>query len=264
LRHDEVVRTSRDTYLPRAASKQLRQRVAAVLMGAPANAVVSHSTAAALWALEIPLVRDDGLVHLTVPTPVRLRHRADRRIHWADLPDRFVTSLGGVAVTSPGRTWLDLAGILSAASLLAVTDQMLARKYSREAFERLLVGARGMRGVRTARRVVAVADGRAGSPMESVLRWLIHEAGLPAPDLQYVVTRGGRFVGRVDLAWPDAKLLVEFDGDVHRERRVFVEDVRRQNGLVLAGWTVLRFTSADVRGRPQWVIQAIRAALAAR
>jgi very-short-patch-repair endonuclease len=100
--------------------------------------------------------------------------------------------------------------------------------------------------------------------MESVLRWLIHEAGLPAPDLQYVVTRGGRFVGRVDLAWPDAKLLVEFDGDVHRERRVFVEDVRRQNGLVLAGWTVLRFTSADVRGRPQWVIQAIRAALAAR
>jgi very-short-patch-repair endonuclease len=44
-------------------------------------------------------------------------------------------------------------------------------------------------------------------------------------------------------------------------RRVFVEDLRRQNGLVLAGWTVLRFTSADVLGRPHEVIAAIRTAL---
>lgn len=264
LRHDQVVRTSRDTYLPRDVSKRLRQRVAAVLMGAPKTAVVSHFTAAALWGLQIPLVPDDGLVHLTVPAAARLRHRADRRIHGADLPERFVARLGDVPLTSPGRTWLDLAGVLPPAALLAITDQMLARKYEREAFERLLAGARGMRGVRAARRVVEVADPRAGSPMESVLRWLLLEAGLPAPDLQHVITREGCFVGKVDLAWPDAKVLVEFDGDVHRERKVFVEDVRRQNGLVLAGWTVLRFTSADVRGRPEWVIAMIRAALAGR
>lgn len=264
LRHDQVVRTSRDTYLPRDLSERLRQRVAAVLLGAPETAVVSHFTAAALWRLEIPLVADDGLIHLTVPAAARLRHRADRRIHGADLPARFVTRLGGVPVTSPGRTWLDLAGVLPPAALLAVTDQMLARKYERDAFERLLANARGRRGIRAARRVVEAADPRAGSPMESVLRWLLLEAGLPAPDLQHVITRDGRFVGKVDLAWPDAKVLVEFDGDVHRERRVFVEDVRRQNGLVLAGWTVLRFTSADVRGRPEWVISMISAALAGR
>lgn len=264
LRHDEVVRTSRDTYLPRTVSKDLRQRVEAVLMGAPESAVVSHFTAAALWGFEIPLVADDGLIHLTVPTAARLRHRADRRIHGADLPERLVMRVRGVAVTSPGRTWRDLAGLIPAAALLAVTDQMLARKYPRDAFDRLLAESRGTRGVRTARRVVEAADPRAGSPMESVLRWLLLEAELPAPDLQHVVTRDGRFVGKVDLAWPDAKVLVEFDGDVHRERRVFVEDVRRQNGLVLAGWTVLRFTSADVLGRPQWVISTIRAALAGR
>jgi very-short-patch-repair endonuclease len=101
--------------------------------------------------------------------------------------------------------------------------------------------------------------------MESVLRWLILEAGLPLPELQHVITdASGAFLGRVDLAWPAAKVLVEFDGNVHRERRVFVSDVRRQNGLVLAGWTVLRFTSADVVGRPEWVIATICAALAAR
>jgi hypothetical protein len=54
----------------------------------------------------------------------------------------------------------------------------------------------------------------------------------------------------------------EFDGDVHRDRDVFVADVRRQNALVAAGWTVLRFTSADVVGRPHEVVAAIRRALA--
>jgi very-short-patch-repair endonuclease len=57
---------------------------------------------------------------------------------------------------------------------------------------------------------------------------------------------------------------VEFDGNVHRERAVFVNDVRRQNALVAAGWTVLRFTSADVLGRPDDVVAQIRRALRAR
>ena len=98
--------------------------------------------------------------------------------------------------------------------------------------------------------------------MESVLRWLIRAAGFPAPELQYVVlSDGGAFLGRADMAWPNRKLIVEFDGNVHRERDVFVNDLRRQNELVAAGWTILRFTSADVLGRPDQVIAAIRAAL---
>jgi hypothetical protein len=76
-------------------------------------------------------------------------------------------------------------------------------------------------------------------------------ADLPAPAVLHVGTeaRGG-FLGRVDLAWPGQGVLVESDGNVHRERRVSVNDVRRQNGLALAGWTILRFTSSDVQGRP--------------
>ncbi len=56
-------------------------------------------------------------------------------------------------------------------------------------------------------------------------------------------------------------MVVEFDGDLHRERDVFVQDLHRQNRSVAAGWTVLRFTSADVLGRPDDVVVAIRAAL---
>jgi len=54
---------------------------------------------------------------------------------------------------------------------------------------------------------------------------------------------------------------VEFDGDVHRRRDVLVKDARRQNRLVAAGWTVLRFTSADVLARPDEVLAQIRRAL---
>jgi very-short-patch-repair endonuclease len=56
-------------------------------------------------------------------------------------------------------------------------------------------------------------------------------------------------------------VLVEFDGEVHRERRVFVEDVRRRNRLVLEGWTVLRFTSADVLRAPEDVVATVVRAL---
>ncbi len=257
-----MVRTSRDTYLPRGGTGDVRQRVAAVLLGAPAGAVLSHRTAADLWGLEIPLQRPDDRIHLTVPPPTRIRHRADRRVHVSLVPPAQVFRRGGFPCTSPGRTWLDLAACLPPAALLAVTDQMLARGYPVAWCERMLVGAPGTRGVRTARRVLPVADRRAGSPMESVLRWLLHERGVPGPDLQHVVRdASGRFLGEADMAWPDQRLLVEFDGEVHRERRVFVNDLRRQNGLVLAGWTVLRFSSADVLGRPEAVVAAIRAAL---
>ena len=262
LRHRDVVRPSRDTYLPRLADHL--DRVRAVLLGAPEDAVVSHVTAARLWAWEIPLSGEDPRVHITVRPGARLRHRRDRRIHFSAVPAPETRRRHGVVVTSPSRTWIDLAAMLPPAALLAVTDQMLARGFPADEFPEILRRSAGRRGVSVARRVAARGDARAGSPMESVLRWLLLEAGLPQPVLQHVVRVGGRFVGQVDMAWPDQRVMVEFDGDVHRQRDVFVNDVRRQNGLVLARWTVLRFTSADVLGRPAQVIAAIRAALGLR
>ena len=66
---------------------------------------------------------------------------------------------------------------------------------------------------------------------------------------QYVVVDAqGRFVARVDLALPDSRLALEHDGRaVHDRADAFVSDRRRQNALVAAGWTVLRFTAEDLR-----------------
>lgn len=263
LRHREIVRSSRDTYLPQSAVDELRQRIHAVLLGAPPGAVISHLTAAALWRFDVPLVADDPKVQLSVPPGSRARSRADRVIHASAVPGPETRRLDGLLVTSASRTCVDLAAVLPPAALLAVTDQMLARRFPADGFPAVVARSRGRRGVVTARAVMTRGNPLAGSPMESVLRWIVLAAGLPCPVLQHVIRADGRFLGQVDMAWPDRKVLVEFDGEVHRERRVFVGDVRRQNGLVLAGWTVLRFTSADVLGRPQQVLAAIRAALGA-
>jgi very-short-patch-repair endonuclease len=263
LRHPQIVRLSRDTYLPRALDRDLSGRLAAVLMTAPPGAVISHVSAADVWGLQIPMrARDDRRVHVTVPRESRAESRVDRRLYRLPISEDDVVHRSSLPVTSPVRTWRDLAGILEPPALLAVTDQVLVRLAGRADLQAELQRRPSGRGCARARRVLPLAEPRAESPMESVLRWLLLEAELPAPELQFVVRdAGGVFLGRADLAWPEHKVLVEFDGDGHRDRDVFVNDVRRQNRLVAAGWVVLRFTSADVLGRPDEVVAEIRRAL---
>jgi very-short-patch-repair endonuclease len=266
LRHRDINRTSRDTYLP-AGATELDDRVAAVMLSAPADAVVSHHTAAAFWRIAIPLQdrADDDVVHLTAPARSRARNRADRRIHRGPVDTDELFLRWSAPVTNPERTWRDLAAVLPPGPLLAVTDQLLVGRTDVAALQAMLERHPTGRGSARARLVLPQASPWSESPMESVLRWILHEAGLPSPELQHVVRdASGRFLGRADLAWPERRVLVEFDGDVHRERTVFVRDLRRQNALVAAGWTVLRFSSADVVGRPEYVVAAVRAALGLR
>ena len=258
LRHPGLQRLSRDTYLPRALADDVASRVTAVLLTAPSDAVVSHRTAAELWGVQIPLQARDARVHLTVGPGSAVRARADRCIHRTARVPGDLTEKEGLPVTTPERTWRDLAGVLEPAALLAVSDQLLRQLCTSDQLAAALARRPGGRGAKRARVVLPLGDRRAGSPMESVLRWLLHEAGLPAPVLQYrIVDADGRFLAEVDMAWPEHRVVVEFDGDVHRERDVFVRDLRRQNGIVLTDWTVLRYTSADTWGRPEAVLGEI-------
>ena len=79
---------------------------------------------------------------------------------------------------------------------------------------------------------------------------------------QYEVRDGvGFFVARLDLAYPERRLGVEYEGDHHRGRSVFAHDLRRINALKLLGWRVLRFGAADVFGQPDRIVAQVRAAL---
>jgi very-short-patch-repair endonuclease len=107
---------------------------------------------------------------------------------------------------------------------------------------------------------VDLAEPKAESAMESRLRMLLVLARLPRPEVQVSVHDDqGRFLGRPDLLYPRQRLAIEFDGGNHRDR--LVDDNRRQNGLVGAGYRLLRFTSADVYGKPAEVASQVRHAL---
>jgi hypothetical protein len=263
LRHRDITRLSRDTYVSTADAAALRTRLPAILMTAPQGAALSHHTAAAMWKVEIPLEPAGDVVHLTVPPGSKARNRRDRRLHRTALAPDDIERRWGFWATTPERTWRDLAAVLEPAALLAVTDQLLQVLCRPEQLQAALARRPTGPGAARARRVLAVADPLADSPMESVLRWLLHEAGLPRPVLQHrALDDRERQIGFGDLAWPDRKVLIEFDGDHHRNRSTFVADLRRQNRLVLEGWTVLRFSSADVLGRPEEVVAAVQRALA--
>src|SRR5215472_9794220 len=96
----------------------------------------------------------------------------------------------------------------------------------------------------------------AESPMETRLRWLLIDSDLPRPGVQVDV---GPY--RADLFYAVANLIIEFYGANHRDR--LVEDNRRQNALVDAGYKLLRYTSSDVFRRPELIVAQVRGALCA-
>lgn len=98
--------------------------------------------------------------------------------------------------------------------------------------------------------------------METRLRLLLVLSGVPRPQSQVPLYDGaGRFLGRPDLYYPAERLGLEYDGGTHRER--LVQDDRRQNRLLNAGYRLLRFTATDLLDTPEVVVGLVRAALSA-
>jgi very-short-patch-repair endonuclease len=82
--------------------------------------------------------------------------------------------------------------------------------------------------------------------------------------LHHRIYDGTRFVAEVDLAFPQWRIAIECDGDVHLLPEVRERDLQRQNDLMLLGWTVLRFTWERARSRPERIVDEVRAAIRAR
>jgi very-short-patch-repair endonuclease len=115
----------------------------------------------------------------------------------------------------------------------------------------------GAKGVARLRRVVELAEPKAESAMETRLRMLLVLGGLPRPEVQASIHDDeGRFLGRPDLLYRDRRLAIEFDGGNHRDR--MVDDNRRQNRIIGAGYRLLRFTAADVYRTPDSVVMQVR------
>jgi very-short-patch-repair endonuclease len=116
-------------------------------------------------------------------------------------------------------------------------------------------------GIVRARRALHLADRRSESIPESELRVWLTVAGL-APDLQVqVFDEQGAFVGRLDLAFSEKKLAVEYDGDWHRDGEQPRRDEARRAAIRRLGWRFVIVTKAELYGAPKAVVAAVRAEL---
>jgi hypothetical protein len=218
--------------------------VEAALLRLP-RAVVTGRSAAVLWGVGLAGPEDD--VELTLPPGSHMVRVLGLHTRRAALPATDVRRRHGMRVSSPAATALRLASVLPLDKAVAAVDQLIAAGVVDLESVRQRAGVARGPGSARGRRVAALADGLAESPPETRVRLLVGRSGLPAPVAQFRVLHHGRFVARVDFAWPDRKVALEYDGLWHAERGQFARDRRRLNALREAGWSVVFVTAADLR-----------------
>ncbi len=120
------------------------------------------------------------------------------------------------------------------------------------------------RGSATIREALGRAREKVESPKETETRLMIVDHGLPEPVVQHEEYDGSRLVARVDLAYPQWRIAIEYEGDGHRvDQEQWRRDIRRQRDLEDRGWIVIRLTQADLRF-PGDFLARIRGAIASR
>ncbi|WP_026919640.1 type IV toxin-antitoxin system AbiEi family antitoxin domain-containing protein [Gordonia shandongensis] len=216
--------------------------------------VLSHESAAVIhgWPLLRPSLTH---VHVTSGRESGGTIRHERRTHPGLFGDGDVVEVGGVRVTSPARTAVDVARGVDFARALAVFDAALAAGTPDEQIREHL--RRRRVGVGRARYAYGFADGRSESPGESWSRAQMIEASLPCPDLQSVHVLDDGREARCDFDW-DGVVIGEFDGRVKYERYLrpgerpldaLLREKEREGALRALGLEVIRWTWASLEQR---------------
>jgi very-short-patch-repair endonuclease len=243
-----------------------QQRVLGACLAVGPAGAASHRAAARLWGL----LEGDQPIEITVPL-ARAPRLPDVSVHRStDLTVEQVVRRHGIPVTNPLRTMVDLGAVLGPEEVeVALERGLVARLYTVAAIEHRLdaLARSGRSGCGVLRRVLddrALGVHRPDGLLEPRMARLLRDAGLPPARFQHVVKDGaGRFVARVDFAYPESRLAVEVDGwATHATREALQSDLERQNRLLGVGWTPVRFTWHDVVRRPTDVARVLRSFLA--
>jgi G:T-mismatch repair DNA endonuclease (very short patch repair protein) len=235
---------------------QLRTRGVALLL--PAGAAIGGLSAASWHGA--PLADTFAPVTVIRPPDVEWKGPREVRVHRSALEPGDVVTIEDVRVTSALRTAWDVATLESLGSSVATLDAMVrVGALSLDELSALTEGRTARWGVTKVRRALPLVDPRAESPPESRVRVALVLAGL-APVPQYEVRSAGRFLGRVDLAFPEARVAIEYEGAYHFEDGQISRDDQRYERLRAAGWTVIRLSATDLRDLDAVVVR-IRATL---
>ncbi|MGP6170607.1 endonuclease domain-containing protein [Microbacterium sp. A204] len=233
-------------------------------------------TAARLWGLPLPWFwMPDEPLDVAVPLHVnppriagaRGRRLADRKVNrWRISGVPVVDAVSALFTCAPGLTVNEAVTIIDA--LITDADGYPGLGPGRplatidEIEERLSVWGR-FPGCGTVRGALSLARPKVESPKETETRLLITDAGFGEPVVQHKVCDGGRFIARVDLAYPKLKIAIEYEGDGHRrDPKQWRTDIRRQRDLEDHGWIVIRLTQEDLANGGAALFSRLRRAIA--
>ena len=224
--------------------------------------VSSHWTAGELHGFPLEPSTKKALSH--VIAPAWLPSQRNLRVHCLRLNQSEIElHASGFRITTKPRTALDLLSTVAIPEALDLWAWVSSRGIlDRDALEAATARRERWHGRPQLGQLLALVGGGAVSGAEFVLHRLLREAGIDG------WTAGARLVDQqgvivvVDVHFDGTRVVVEVDGyRSHSSKRSFVNDRRRQNRLIMAGYNVLRYTWDDLHDRPAEVIAEIRAAL---
>ncbi|WP_460356015.1 hypothetical protein [Mycobacterium sp. ZZG] len=218
-------------------------------------------TAAAAYGFDTEDTRD---IHALNPPRHQLRNCDGLVVHRRDGAPLSVAD--GRPATAAAWTAVEVARSLRRPRALATLDAALrSRSCDRRELTIAAKAQAGRRGIVAVRDLIPLADPRAESPMESEARLAMIDGRLPAPLLQHELVDRSWRMWRVDFAWPDASLAVEYDGfDWHSDPERFARDRQKRAALQEIGWSMLSVVSDDVRNHPAVMVRRIENALMRR
>lgn len=228
----------------------------AILRTHNGETVLSHASSVAEREVDIWGV-DLSRTHITKPRD-SCGELGDRiQPHSGALLDNEFEVLNGVRATVLPRAIVEAATWETTESGLVMADSAQRKKLvALPELEAAYDSRADWPGGRRASLVLRLTDGRAESVGETRSRYLMWQQGIPLPDLQHEVYDNGVLIGRTDFAWPEHRLLGEFDGKVKYGRLVkegetpsdvVMREKRREEQLYeLTGWRMIRLSWADL------------------
>ena len=243
-----------------ATSATIARRRHALIAAAAAMRRPEHVVAARSAAVSsgLPTLATPTVAELGARYEAGLGRRRPSHFYGASIPPEDIHGWFGVPVTAVARTVVDLARHDRRDGLLAADAALHEQLTTSAELDYILLASTGWPGIRRARAVLALADARSESPLESLLRLALHDDGFPAPELQVEI--GGY---RVDFCWPAQRLIVEADGrGKYTGDELWAEKVR-ETRLRALGFRVERVIWADVTRLWPQTSARLRAALAA-
>lgn len=270
LRGPRFRRLFPDVYVPgspRPPGLAVRSRAAFLLVAGRDGVLAGYSAALLLGADCAPRNAPAEVI-----VPRDLRRHAGLLVHRGRVagPDRW--RAGGCVVTSPLRTAWDLTRRLVPDEAVVALDALahLRDDERRPYFVPQDLLARraaqpGARGCRRLDEIVALAEPDAESPMETRMRLLLIRASLPRPVVQHeFVDETGYVLARFDLAYPAARLAIEYDGLDHADRALSNDDRWRDGETGRHGWHTMRFTHRDIVTTPRRTVMLVERQLELR